>query len=99
LRRPPEEWRGVTFGADVGVNVHALTGMSVVFVRAPLSQRSRGAGSGLLGSGTTVLPFVVSLMALLLHRDLLRGRLQIWSWIAGPMVLSEFMVNVVQLLV
>jgi hypothetical protein len=47
----------------------------------------------------TLLSLVVSLTALLLHRDLLRGRQQGGLSVARPMVLPELPVEVGQLLV
>jgi hypothetical protein len=84
---------------DVGVDVRALTGVSVVFACAPSSRRRRGVGSGLLCGGPTVLPFAVSLAALFLHQDLLRCRLWCWPQVAGPVVLSKLPVEFGQLLV
>jgi hypothetical protein len=65
LRYPPEEWRDVTFGADVSVDIRALTGASAAFTRTPLSRRCQSTGSGLLGGGTTIMLFVVSFAVLL----------------------------------
>jgi hypothetical protein len=73
LRRPPEEWWGVTVGVgvDVGVDVRVLIGVLVFIMRMFSSQWCRGAGSGLLSGRSTLLPLAVSFAVLLLHRDLL----------------------------
>jgi hypothetical protein len=73
--------------------------MLVIVAHASSSRRHQGTGSGLFNSRTTLLPLTISLTALLLHRDQLRGRQQSGLPVAGFGVLPELPVEVSQLLV
>jgi hypothetical protein len=97
MRCPPKEQRGITTSG--GVNVRAFIGVSVIVAHASSSQWRRGVRLGLFGSKMALLPLVVYLTTLLLHRDLLRGRQRSGLPVVGLMVLLELPVEVGQLLV
>jgi hypothetical protein len=70
LRRPPEEWQGISVG--VGVDVCTFIGVSVVVARRTACRRRRCAVVQLIGSRTALAPVAVPFAGLPLHRNILR---------------------------
>jgi hypothetical protein len=69
LRRPPEEWRGVSI--DIRIDVRTLIGALVVVSCRPTSWWRWSAAMRLLGSRITLTQVTIPLMGLLLHGDVL----------------------------
>jgi hypothetical protein len=71
LRHLPEEWRGVSVGVSISVDVCALVDAPVVVVCSSPGRRRRRAGPRLFGSQAALPPLAVPLAGLLLHRNVL----------------------------